>query len=151
MMRRVLNTLVIMLVLPLAAALSGCDNPVGDDHDELEATGVVITHLDGTEMLATAGDGWVGALPAVQVGGALPVRIFFIAPDGDRFQLPTSGAEHTLAVTFEPADIIMRYEPQGAEQGAFRGIAPGEVHATITIQHGGHPDYESPPLRLEVF
>ncbi len=155
MIRRRLRTLVMLLVLPLTATLSGCENPVGNDHEVREATGVVITDLQDNVLLTTEGAGaagWVGAPLTLQVGQELPVRIFFIDPAGERFQLPPSGAEYTLRVEFTPAGIA-NYVAQQAEQGVFRGLAPGETHARINIQHGGeagHPDFQSPPLRIEV-
>ena len=138
------------LLLPLAVMVSGCGNPVGEGHNVRRATGVVITDLENRTLVASEGNAWDGPLIALQAGQALPVRIFFIDPAGERFQLPTTGAEHTLRVEFTPAGI-MSYEGPQADQGALRGVAPGETHATIMVWHGAHSDFRSPPLRLEVF
>jgi hypothetical protein len=137
-----------LLVLPLFALLTACDNPVGGGHDLRQATGVVITDPAGEVLVGTDGaGGWDGPLIAVAVGGEIPIQIHFIDPDGDRFQVPLTDADHTLRIDFAPPGIV-DYQGTGA-QGVLRGLAAGATEMTIHIWHGAHADFSAPPLRVE--
>jgi hypothetical protein len=141
--------------LGLAAflTLSGCSNPVADNGHRTMRD-VVITSADGATLVQTQDNqSWVGAPLVLTPGEALAVSIFFIAPDGTQFQLPASGASHTLHVATEQPEIA-RYEPLSATTGQFVSQASGATTAIIYLWHGvhpsGHADAASPPLPIVV-
>lgn len=143
-----------LLALSAAVLLSACDNPVDSDGDEHldEPTGVQITDLGGTVLATSDGDNWdfprAASALTVPLGGDLDVRIYFVSDDGDRFQLPPEGDEHTLRVASANASIVT-YQA-GATEGQFVGVSTGQTTVVIQAFHGGHPDYESPALPIRV-
>ena len=90
-----------MAALAGVVALGACDTPVEPDHDDHEAVGAEVQDLEGNVIATFENDSWTftsGDALLMQTGDELEVRIFFIAEDGDRFQLPQSGQEYTLNV-----------------------------------------------------
>ncbi len=137
---------VLSLVVPALALLGACQNPVGGGHNLLRATDVVITDLQNNTLATTQGAGaagWIGGPLMVPEGGELPVRIFFISSAGERFQLPLSGAEHTLRVDIANESIAI-YQGQ-TTQGSFHGRSPGSTSAIIHVWHGVHADFSTDP------
>jgi hypothetical protein len=77
-----------LAVTILAAA--GCDNPVRDGGHRTMRD-VVITAENGDTIAHTQNNQtWIGGPLVLQQNQRLNVRIFFIAPDGTPFQLPSS-------------------------------------------------------------
>lgn len=143
-----------LTTLAAVVALGACDNPVSDDHDHLdEVVSVEITDLAGGLIAELHDDHWHfesgGDALHLHPGDEKEVRIFFVAADGDRFQLPASGEEHTLRVEIaNPA--VVEYEDHG-DHGHFVALSAGETTATIQIYHGSHADWQTnPPLPVEV-
>ncbi len=127
-------------------SMVACNNPVGDDDDHLEEiAGVEITNLTGADIARYENGVWnfpVGknALQ-LQVGEETGVRIYFVAEDGDRFQLPHTNAEYTINVEFgNPA--VAGYTG-ASNHGHFEGLAAGTTAANIQVLHGGHEDWET--------
>lgn len=142
------------VLIPALALFAACDNPV-DPHDHHEeAVGVVITDMGGTTLAQTQLQGniavWVGSpVLRVPVGDELAVRIWFVARDGDRFQLPFAGAEYTTRVTVANT-AVARFEPHG-DHGDFKGIAVGSTTASIAVWHGSHADWQIDGLPIQVY
>lgn len=143
-----------LVALSALALLAACDNPVeGDDAHEEEIEAVQITDMAGALIAELHGDHWDfeggGDALHLHAGEEMEVKIFFVAEDGDRFQLPPSGAEHTLRVEIaNPA--VARYEGE-TDHGHFVGVAAGETTAAIQVFHGSHADWQTnPPLPIEV-
>lgn len=135
----------------LVAALAACDNPVEHDDDHEEAVGVVVTDLAGVTLATYTPGAWTfasGDALHLHPGEELAVKIFFLAEDGDRFQLPHTGAEHTLRVDVANQAVV-EYHAHG-DHGDFEAIAVGETTAKIQLYHGGHPDFETTGLPIEV-
>lgn len=142
------------LLMPalLVTALAGCDNPVEHEDDHEEAVGVVIADLAGSTLATYAAGAWTvagGDALHLHPGDELGVKIFFIAEDGDRFQLPHSGAEHTLRVEIAN-ETVVEYHPHG-DHADLEAIGVGETTVKVQLYHGGHPDFETNPgLPVEV-
>lgn len=135
----------------LVAALGACDNPVEHDDDHEEATGVVVTDLAGVTLATYTPGSWTvvgGDALHLHPGEELGVKIFFLAEDGDRFQLPHTGADHTLRVQIANESVV-EYHAHG-DHGDFDAIAVGETTAKIQLYHGGHADFETTGLTIEV-
>lgn len=133
------------MLLAGAAVLAGCDTPVSpDDHFDEEPVGVEIEDLEGN-VIATytlASDVWTfasGNALTMEAGDQVDVRIFFIAEDGDRFQLPHADAEHTLAVAIADEQVAT-YTPSGSA-GEFTAISQGTTSAEVQVYHGAHEDW----------
>jgi hypothetical protein len=143
-----------LLTLPAMALLGACDNPVDADDSHFETpTSVEITDLAGAMIAKLQGDHWDysrgGDALHLHPGDEMEVRIFFIADDGDRFQLPPSGEEHTLRVEVKDPAIV-EYEGH-ADHGHFVAGAAGETTAAIQVYHGSHADWQTnPPIAIEV-
>lgn len=136
-----------LIVLPAVVLLGACDNPVGnndDDHLE-EVVGVEVTDLLGNVITEYHDGHWdlAGGADALHlhVGEEEEIRIFFVAEDGDRFQLPHSGAEYTLRVEIANTAIV-EYEGEG-DHGHLNAKSVGETTARVQIYHGNHPDWET--------
>lgn len=133
------------------AFLAACDNPVDKDDHEDDIVGVEVTTMSGTVLAAYAGGAWQipgGDALHLHLDEEEEVRIFFLADDGDRFQLPPSGSEHTLRVVIDnPAIVSFEAHP---DHGHFKGLAVGETTAEIQVYHGSHTDFETEPLPIEV-
>lgn len=132
---------------------AACSNPVGENGHRTMRD-IIITTADGDTLAQTQNNqSWIGAPLVLIAGEALDVRIFFVAPDGTPFQLPSSGASHTLHVSTEDPGIA-RYEPLSATSGQFVSQAAGGTTATIHLWHGvhpsGHADAASPELPITV-
>ncbi len=143
-----------LLAIPTVLILGACDNPVepGEAHfDEIES--VEITDMAGNLIAEMHGDHWHfaggGSALHLHPGDEKAVRIFFIAEDGDRFQLPDAGAEHTLRVTIEHPTVV-EYEGE-ADHGHFVALTAGDTTADIQVFHGDHPDWDrAAALPIEV-
>ncbi len=137
-------------VLLLTAA---CDNPVGNDHEHLEARGVVITDMAGAVIAETHGDHWdyaSGNDVHLHEGEDLDIRIWFVNPAGERFQV----TDHDYELVVQIANpSIATYGGHG-DHGHFEGESVGTTTAVIHLWHGNHPaghaDYSSPALTLNV-
>ncbi len=143
-----------LIAIPAVVILGACDNPVEQDDDHLEEiASVEITDLQNNLIAELHGDHWdfEGGGDALHLhpNEEMEVRIFFVAEDGDRFQLPPSGQEFTLRVEIaNPA--VASFEAE-SDHGHFAGLAAGETTAAIQVFHGGHADYQTnPPLPIEV-
>ena len=142
-------------LLTLILALGACDHPLGHDHDHLQARGVVITDLAGQTLAETHGSHWHyrggGSDLHLHRGEELDVRIWFVDPAGQRFQLAGQRDYQLVVQVADPA--VARYDGHG-DHGHFEGLAVGRTTAVIHLWHGahpaGHPDYSSPPLTLDV-
>lgn len=140
-----------LMALASLALLGACDNPVerDDDHHD-DVVSVEVTDLEGNMIADLHGDHWHGSPLHLHPGDELEVAIHFVAADGDRFQLPHSGAEHTLGVEIADAGVLT-YTPVG-QNGRFTAVGEGETTIRFLINHGSHADWgeANPPLRAEV-
>lgn len=141
-------------LIALAALLGACDNPLRDHDDHLEARGVVITDLAGAVIAETHGNHWDfthGSDLHLHPGEEKDVRIWFVDPAGNRFQVGQQHGYELVVQVAQPA--IARYGGHG-DHGHFEGVSVGETTAVIHLWHGqhpsGHPDYSTPALAIEV-
>lgn len=146
-MQKLFSSLRVMIAAS-AVALTACDTPVGPDEHEDEVVGAEVEDLDGNVIAAFDDESKVwtfasGDALQLATGEELAVRIFFIAEDGDRFQLPHSGAEYTLQVVIANTAIVT-YSAHG-DHGDFSGVAEGATTAEIQVFHGSHPDWRTNP------
>jgi hypothetical protein len=137
------------LILPglALAGLVACSNPLEDD-EHGEAVGVDVTDMEGAPIAnyRTSRGSWeFTSSDALQLvsGEIKEVKIFFVTADGDRFQEPATGSDHTHRVTIEHANVAS-YEGE-VDHGEFEGLSAGETNATIQLYHGSHADFETNP------
>lgn len=143
-----LRAIALIAVLGVAA----CNNPVEHNDEHIDgADGVEITDIAGAVIATYAEGAWTfttGDALHLHPDEESEVRIYFIADDGDRFQVPLSGDEYTLRIDFDHP--IAEYEGH-SDHGHFVGLAAGETSANIQLYHGSHPDFETDPrLPIEV-
>lgn len=140
----------------LVAVLSlvACDNPVGDDGEDehVEEVAAVALTTHGGEPLANFADGvWSftsGDAIRIGVGEDLGIRVLFAAADGDRFELPPSGDDHTLGVEIANTSVVTFVADGDLEY--FRGTGVGTTGAVLQVVHGGHADFATAPLPIVV-
>ncbi|MEX2570197.1 MAG: hypothetical protein WD737_02760 [Gemmatimonadota bacterium] len=132
--------------------IGGCSSPVEHDEDHFDAVGVEVTTEDGDLLASYSGGTWSftsGDALHLHPGDDLDVRIRFVQGDGDRVELPTSGAELTLEV--EVLDPAVAQFAAHDDHGHFEALTAGETNAIIRAMHGGHADFETNPgLPVEV-
>jgi len=143
-----------VLLAAVLAATAACSNPVGDRGGHRVATNVVITEADGTTIVTQteANAAWTAPL-TLQAGQSREIRVFFVAPGGERFQLPAAGASHTLHVGVANTTVA-RFDPSTTELARFHGQAAGATTARVHLWHGvfpqGHEDFVTPDLTIQV-
>jgi len=148
------NRLGAVLLAAVLAVTAGCDNPVGDRGGHRVATNVVITEADGATVITQtqANAAWTAPL-TLQAGRSREIRVFFVAPGGERFQLPAAGASHTLRVDVANTTVA-RFEATTTEVARLAGQAAGTTTARIYLWHGvfpqGHEDFVTPELTIQV-
>ncbi|MBA2669511.1 MAG: hypothetical protein H0U67_03985 [Gemmatimonadetes bacterium] len=139
-----------LLVVFTAAA---CDGPL-DPEEHPEAGGVVILQRGTNTVLARS----VGARAAfdkplqLRVGQAAEVEVKFLDSDNpndlSRAFLPDETEGESLVLTVaNPA--IAAFDFHG-DHGDFEGLAPGTTTATVQLFHGGHSDFDSGTLTINV-
>ncbi|MBA2670283.1 MAG: hypothetical protein H0U67_07940 [Gemmatimonadetes bacterium] len=141
-------------VFALVATTAACDNPVGQDDDHLEARGVVITDMAGAMIAETHGDHWdftSGSEIHLHPGKEMEVRVYFVDPAGNRFQVGSLTGYQLVVQVANPS--IVTYGGHG-DHGHFEALGTGETTAVIHLWHGNHPsghaDYSSPALAIDV-
>lgn len=133
-------------VLLAAAALVGCDRATGPDN-HADAVGVVITDLNGTQLVRVSGQGAVDGSLTVAAGGEAGVRIHFLDSDGDRFQLGTTGSTRMAIRVANTA--VAGFEAHG-DHHELLGRAAGATTVVVAVEHGSHDDYRSPAIPIVV-
>jgi hypothetical protein len=137
----------------LAIFAAGCDDPL-EPEEHPEAGGVVILEEGTGTVLATS----IGANTAfdnpitVPLGGLLEVEVLFLNEDDPtdlaRAFLPDEDEGESLQVTIVN-EAIVGFEFHG-DHGDFEGLAVGTTTAGFDLMHGGHSDFKSGNLTINV-
>ena len=147
---RFVLTLVTLLGLTISAGISGCsDNPVSDtDHDHEEPIGLVVYDGD-QEVVRVVNSGVAGALTATVSQRSTLYTLKFIAEDGDEF-VPDD-PDFTPAALIDNTNIL-EIERDNATDWNFYlvGKAPGVATIQFAIRHGGHDDFLSAPVTVNI-
>lgn len=145
---RILSAFAVFALVGLAA----CDNPVdADEHGE--PVGAMLVDRDTGVMLAeTHGTGssihWDGELPVLQPGEGIEVDVVFVDADGTEIPM---GGEFTVRASVAagaPAGIVNVSEH--GDHVDIEGVAVGTTSLVFSLWHGGHADWDSPALSVEV-
>ncbi|HEX6038465.1 hypothetical protein [Longimicrobium sp.] len=138
------------LVLFATAALAACDGDgTGpDDHDHEEAVGMVITDQNDATLVSVNAARQVTGSLTVAAGAARHLSVWFVAEDGDRFQIEPTDDEHSLdwTVANEAVAVIDSH----GDHMDLDGVAAGSTTVVFHILHGNHSDYDSPAIPITV-
>lgn len=143
------------LVVALALiGVAGCDrsstDPI-DDHGE-PAAAAVYDRSSGELLAETHGTGgnihWDGGLPDLAVGAGLEVDVVFF--DGEGHEIPFDEG-------FEVRARLADGAPEGVVEVAahldhldIEAVGEGTTELVFMLWHGGHADWETPPLPVTV-
>lgn len=144
--------------LSLVALAAACDRHPNEPDDHAQPASVELIDRDsGTRLAWTHGTGasihWDGGLPHLHEGEAMAVNVRFLRANGSEIQL---GGEYTvrarLAQQGEGAvgvPGIVDIENHG-DHVDITGLAHGETHLVFMLWHGGHADFVTPAIAVEV-
>lgn len=137
------------LALMATAVLAACeDDSTGPDHDHEEAVGMVITDQNNTTLVSVnAGRQVTGSL-SVAAGAGRHLSVYFVAEDGDRFQIEESDTEHSLDWTV--ANEAIAVIDSHGDHMDLDGVSAGSTTVVFSIMHGNHSDYDSPAIPITV-
>jgi hypothetical protein len=137
------------LLLAATATLAGCDGDgTGpDDHHE-EAVGMVITDQNNTTLVSVNAARQVTGSLSVAAGAGRHLSVYFLAEDGDRFQIEEGDDEHSLDWTVANESIAAIDAHEGHLD--LDGVAAGSTTVVFSIMHGNHSDYDSPAIPIVV-
>lgn len=161
-MYRTLTRFALLLALPALLVLAGCDRHDHDD-DHLEeiqrvevrdsATNTLYAFwVDGQNDDQFQGDG----VPPIPVGQEIALDVLFIDEGGRLVALSESG-EYRLGIRLanQQQDGVVGQEgivdfSVHGDHADLEGLAIGETHLVFQLMHGGHSDFDSPPLHIVV-
>ncbi len=144
------NTATPVLVSAMALLVGACGEPL-EPEVHPEAGGVVIVDEGTGEVLSQSiGAGVAFDRPIqVAVGETLEVEVFFLdeSDTSNRF-LPDVDEGESLEVTIADEDIAA-FDFHG-DHGDFDGLTAGTTTAIFQLFHGGHSDFASGALTINV-
>jgi hypothetical protein len=148
--RRLLAAVGAVVVVGLAA----CDrSPTAseDDHGEpvaaqvfARASGELLAYTHGTG----AGLHWDGSIPTLEVGEEIALNVVFL-DDEDR-PIPLGGEFEVRArlATGAPSGIVELSDH--GDHIDVEAVNPGQTRIVFMLWHGGHSDWDSPGLTINV-
>jgi len=148
--RRLLTAVGALLVVGLAA----CDrSPTAseDDHGEpvaaqvfARASGELLAYTHGTG----AGIHWDGSIPHLEVGEEIALNVVFL-DDEDR-PIPLGGEFELRArlATGTPIGVVELSDH--GDHIDVEAVGPGQTQIVFMLWHGGHSDWDSPGLTINV-
>lgn len=132
------------LALSLAFGAAACSDSTGEEHADAEGLQIVDEATDQVIVSVNAQRQVNGSL-TVGVGRERALEVYFLDEDGDRMTLDS---DETLAWTVANTSIAELGEHEGHLD--LEGIAAGSTTVVLSIQHGGHSDYDSPAIPIVV-
>ena len=138
------------ILLSSALTLTGCTESAVEPDEHEEPVGIIIT-VDGTELIRQIGDSTVslGVLHVDSV--STPFQVSFIDDHGESFT-PESDEGFSLSVEIADSSVIGLAEPIPSGSWSFRltGRRVGATAVRVALNHGGHADFVSGDLSIEV-
>jgi hypothetical protein len=158
MMTQAARKLILLAVAPLVTLVAACDRSPTDAGEHAAPASVELVDRATNQRLAwTHGSGaamhWDGAIPHIDVGDELAVNVRFLRANGT--EIPRGGEFTVRARLSEQADgqvgapNIVGIDNHG-DHVDLTGLAVGETHIVFMLWHGGHADFLSPPIAVEV-
>ncbi|MEX2528151.1 MAG: hypothetical protein WEA09_10985 [Gemmatimonadota bacterium] len=141
--------------LPTLALVSACDrNSPTDPVDEHgEPVGMeLLDQATGERLAWTHGTGasihWDGGLPHLDEGDEMAVAARFLDAEGREIPL---GGEFELRATLAPGATsgVVALTNHG-DHVDIEALEEGEAQLVFQLFHGGHSDWDSPPIAVEV-
>lgn len=142
-----------MASLPTLALLSACDRSPTDLDDHGEPVGMeLLDQATGVRLAWTHGTGasinWDGGLPHLDEGDEMAVAARFLDAEGREIPL---GGEFEVRATLAPgapAGVVAL--ANHGDHVDIEGLEGGETQLIFQLFHGGHSDWDSPPIAVEV-
>ena len=135
-------------VLAAAALLAACGDGTGPDHEHEEAVGMVITDQNNATLVSVNASRQVTGSLTVAAGAGRHLSVWFLAADGDRFQIADDDDEHSLDWTVANENVALIDAHAGHLD--LDGVAAGSTTVVFHIMHGNHSDYDSPAIPITV-
>lgn len=132
--------------------ISSCgDNPVVDEHDHHEeAVGLRLLEGDST-LLEFTGLNYDGPpLTLLEGEAARKIQVEFIGEDGDYFTPEDSAFSLAVSVADTTTVTVSNVSAEGDWTFDLSTVSSGTTAIEIDLIHGGHSDYISPSIPLEV-
>lgn len=140
----------VAVFLSSALTYTGCTESAVEPDEHEEPVGVIIS-VDGTELLRQIGDTTVklGSLRVDSVSSLFEVS--FIDDHGDSFT-PESDEGFSLSVRIADTTVIGLADPiaPGSWRFRLRGRSVGTTTVRVAVDHGGHADFVSGAIGVEV-
>lgn len=148
------NRWVWMASLSTLVLVSACDRSSPTDpeeHGEPESV-ELLDRATGERLAWTEGTGasihWDGSIPHLDVGEERAVDVRFLDAEGR--EIPLDGEFSVDArLTEDSPDGVLSLASHG-DHVDLEAEAAGEVRVIFSLMHGGHSDFDAPPLAIEV-
>jgi len=140
-----------LLLLPLLFA-AGCDRSPSEGGHRDPVAAEVVERATGSVLARTTGSGsnlqWDAALPPLAPGSALSIEVRFLDRDGAAIPL---GGEYSVQASLATGSPTGRVTITSlGDYVNLQGVAAGTVQLVFALWHGGHSDWDSPPISLTI-
>ena len=132
------------LALSLAFGAAACDDATGEEHSDAEGMQIVDEATNQVLVSVNAARQVNGAL-SVRAGQERALEVYFLDEDGDRMSLDD---DEQLSWNVANTAVAQIEEHDGHLD--LSGVTAGSTTVVLSIQHGGHSDYDSPTIPITV-
>jgi hypothetical protein len=146
--KQIFNLITVLTALVILGAACSEDNPTPLNEDHFEAVGLKLRQ-NGVDIVTVANGQVSGEIEAIEGLTTTLISVRFIDEDGDE-GIP-QGDEFGLNLNINDESIATIVQHAG-EDWSFhvKGEAHGEASLTVSLLHGDHADFESPPIPIHV-
>ena len=137
-------------ILMLLITLGGCTESGVEPDEHQEPTGIAIS-INGTETVRQIGDS-TASLGTLRVDSTSDrYSVIFVDDEGDTFE-PHADEGFSLSVVVSDTNVVRLLDPLPTDPWSFQisGVRAGTTALRIELMHGGHSDFGSGDLTIEV-
>jgi hypothetical protein len=144
-MKRSTRPFVFGLAAALAAFAVACDSPIApDDHDDAEGFRLVV----GGDVIYSLEPNATPATLTLIAGSATEVEVVFLDDHGDVMQLD---ADYSADIQITNETVVSwTPDPDNRFAGTLTAGSVGTTTLRVLQMHGGHADFQSPPIPVAV-
>lgn len=137
-----------VFALLAGTSLAACDSPTETDDDEKDVAGLELVGPSGTILASVNSARAVTGGLSVKVGAEATFELFFLDPQGERFQITAGDDEHSVKAVVGNTSIATVADHDGHFD--LGGVGAGATTVSFIVVHGTHNDYESPAIPITV-